>query len=100
METLAGFLLDVYADPVGGGVVLWLLTDQGDRLLFRQRFPISFFAAGSRKRLRELWSFLSCHPIHPALSRTQRRELFSPQPLTLIEICVAQPTQQPRLFRP
>jgi DNA polymerase-2 len=99
MQTVDGFLLDVYSDPVGGGVVLWLLADNGDRLLLRQHFPITFYAAGSRKRLRELWTYLSQHPIHPSLSRTQRRELFSPDPLTLMEIRVEKANLQPRLFR-
>ncbi len=99
MQTTDGFLIDVYSDPVGGGVVLWLLADNGDRLILRQYFPITFYAAGSRKRLRELWTFLSHHPLHPALSRTQRRELFSPDPLTVMEIRVEKATPQPRLFR-
>lgn len=99
MQILEGFLLDVYADPVGGGVVLWLLADSGERLLLRQRFPITFYAAGSSQNLRNLWSFLSQHSTRPTLARTQRRELFSPQPLTVLEICVDQALQQPRLFQ-
>ena len=99
MQTVDGFLLDVYNDPVGGGVVLWLLADNGDRLLFRQPFPITFYAAGSRKRLRELWTFLSQHPARPTLSRTQRRELFSLEPLTVMDIRVEKANLQPRLFR-
>ncbi len=99
MSEVEGFLLDVYADPVGGGVVLWLLAESGERLLLRQPFPITFYAAGPHARLRELWAFLSGHPTHPRLSRTQRRELFSPEPLTLLEIRVEKAVQQPRLFR-
>ena len=99
MPTVDGFLLDIYTDPVGGGAALWLIADSGKRLLLRQHFPITFYAAGSRKRLRELWTFLSQHPMHPTLSRTQRRELFSPEPLTLMEIRVEKAIEQPRLFR-
>ena len=36
-----GWLLDLFADP-GGGVILWLLGDDGQRRLFRG------FGSGSR----------------------------------------------------
>jgi hypothetical protein len=94
-----GFLIDLYADRRHGGIVLWLLADTGERLLLRQRFPVTVYVAGTPKRLRALWAHLSQHPSKPILSRTERRELFSPEPLTVMVVQVEQAIQQPRLVR-
>ena len=40
-----GWLLDLYEDPLGG-LALWLLDDDGARRRLRQRFPVTFYAAG------------------------------------------------------
>ncbi|MGW8224198.1 MAG: DNA polymerase domain-containing protein [Anaerolineales bacterium] len=93
-----GWLLDLFADPQGG-VVLWLLGDDDQRYRFQQAFPITFYAAGPAARLRELWRFLKKQPVPVSLSRTERRDLFQEQPLSVLAIQVDQPIRQPRLFR-
>ncbi len=93
-----GWLLDLFADPQGG-VILWLLGDDGERYRLLQNFPITFYAAGPAPRLRALWRFLGSQPIPVTLSRTQRRDLFQPQPLTVLAIRVDRSALQPRLFR-
>ena len=93
-----GWLLDLFADPQGG-VILWLLGDDGKRYRLLQRFPITFYAAGPALRLRALWRFLENQPIPVTLSRTQRRDLFQPQPLTVLAIRVERSALQPRLFQ-
>ena len=93
-----GWLLDLFADPQGG-VVLWLLGDDGGRYRFQQPFPITFYAAGPPARLRDLGRFLENQPVPLTLSRTERRDLFQAQPLSLLAIQVAQPIRQPRLFQ-
>ena len=93
-----GWLLDLFADPQGG-VILWLLGDDGKRYRLQQAFPITFYAAGPAARLRDLWRFMEKQPITVALSRTKRRDLFQPQPLTVLAIRVARPALQPRLFQ-
>ncbi len=93
-----GWLLDLFADPQGG-VILWLLGDDGERYRLQQAFPVTFYAAGPAARLRTLWRFLENQAVPVALSRTERRDLFQPQPLTVLAIQVAQPARQPRLFR-
>jgi DNA polymerase-2 len=92
-------LLDVYPHPKEG-LTLWLLEDgpgQSRRCL-RQAFPVSFYAAGPPARLRALWTFLHAQPVQATLARVERRDLFQPQPLPVLEVCVAQPVDQPRLF--
>ena len=93
-----GWLLDLFADPQGG-VILWLLGDDGERYRLQQTFPVTFYAAGPAARLRALWRFLENQPVPVTLSRTERRDLFQPQPLTVLAIQVAQPARQPRLFQ-
>jgi len=80
-----GWLLDLYADPQGG-VVLWLLGDDGQRYRFQQTFPITFYAAGPPERLRALWRFLensACWPsrsLNPSASRASSSRQPSASP--------------------
>jgi len=97
MPEHTGWLLDLYADPQDG-VVLWLLDEDGTRRRLHQLFPVTFYAAGPPARLRALWRYLAQQPIQVTLSRTQRRELFSPQPLDLLAIQTNNPSIQALLF--
>ena len=92
-----GWLLDVYADPQDG-VALWLLSEDGQRLRLRQPFPVTFYAAGPEARLRDLWRYLRSQPQAVKLERTERRELTSESPLTVLSAQVTQPVEQPGLF--
>ena len=98
MNEICGYLLDVYPDPVQGDLSVWLLADNGDRLQLHQQFPLSFYAAGPDKRLRCLWEFLRRRFPEVDLSRTERRDLFIPRPITVLEVGVAKAIQQPRIF--
>jgi DNA polymerase-2 len=93
-----GWLLDLFVDPQGG-VILWLLGDDGERYRLQQAFPITFYVAGPAARLRAVWRFLENQPVTVALSRTRRRDLFQSQPLTVLAVRVARPARQPRLFQ-
>jgi len=116
-----GWLLDVYALPEGynpdeleassspppykgkpgdpqDGAALWLLDERdGSRRRLWQALPVTFHAAGPAPRLRLLWRYLQRFPV--SLSRSERHELFSDQPLTVLTIQVARPAAQPALFR-
>jgi DNA polymerase-2 len=98
-----GWLLDLFPDPSGkdsqGGIVLWLLGEDGERHRFHQPFPVVFYAAGPPERLRALWRFLKAQPIPVVLSRAERRDLFQPEPVTVLAIEVPRPAVQPRLFQ-
>ncbi|HJW90413.1 MAG TPA: DNA polymerase domain-containing protein [Anaerolineales bacterium] len=94
----AGWLLDIYADPQGG-VVLWLLGEDGLRRCLRQPFPVTFYAAGPDLGLRALWRFLKAQPVPVSLGRAERRDLFCPQPLPVLSIQVNRADDQVRLFR-
>jgi DNA polymerase-2 len=100
-------MLDLYAHPQDG-LVLWLLETPPDgdesepierrRLRLRQPFPVTFYAAGEGRRLRSLWRWLQNQSIPLELSRSERRDLFQPDPLTVLAIQVRDAARQPSLF--
>jgi DNA polymerase-2 len=72
MDEVTGWLFDVYDHPEGG-IVLWVITDSGERLRLRMDFPVTFYAAGDFKLLRAAWSLLKGKA---QLARVKRRDLF------------------------
>ena len=97
-QALTGWLLDVYDDPQDGAV-LWLLGKDGARHRLHQGFPVTFYAAGPAPQLRALWRFLEEQPTQVELDRQERRDLFYPEPVTVLCARVLQPALQPRLFQ-
>lgn len=93
-----GWLLDLYEDE-RDGVVLWFLGEDGIRLRLRQEFPVTFYAAGSPARLRALWQFIESQPVESTLERTERRDLFSEEPVTVLACTVKNPALQQQLFQ-
>ena len=67
MNELTGWLLDLYTDAQGG-IVIWLLGEDGERHRLRQHFPVTFYAAGPVRRLRDLWRHLARQPIPVTLT--------------------------------
>ncbi len=98
MPELTGWLLDLFDEP-GGGIALWLLGEDGKRYRLHQDFPVTFYAAGPAPRLRQLWQHLQGQPVPVRLSRDERRDLFRPNPVTVLAIQVEHPADQPPLFQ-
>lgn len=97
MAELTGWLLDLFADTQAG-VVLWLVGEDGQRHRLTQDFPITFYAAGEPARLRRLWRFLQAQPEQVELKRSQRRDIFSPGPVDVLEATLTHTAAQPFLF--
>src|SRR5512135_2550650 len=98
MAELTGWLLDLFADTQPG-VVLWLVGEDGQRHRLTQDFPITFYAAGDSVRLRQLWRFLRAQPEKIELKRTERRDIFAPKPVQVLEATMQQTAAQPNLFQ-
>ena len=86
----------MYAD-VSEGVVIWFLTEAGERLRLKLPFVTPFFAAGPFPRLRALWHYLKAQSVPVELARVTRRDLFD-GPLDVMQI-VVNTAVQPQLFR-
>src|SRR5262245_2894599 len=95
MNEQTGWLLDVYADDEVG-IVLWLLTDKDQRLRLRMNFPVTFYAAGEVKLLRQAWVYLK--EKNAKLERVQRRDLFSGE-CDVMSVTIASPAHLPNLFK-
>jgi DNA polymerase-2 len=98
MAELTGWLLDLFAEA-HGGIVLWLVGEDGQRHRLTQDFPITFYAAGEPTRLRRLWRFLQAQPEQVELKRSQRRDIFAPKPVDVLEATVPHTAAQPYLFQ-
>jgi DNA polymerase-2 len=98
MLDTAGWLLDLY-EGKEEGVILWVLGDDGRRRRLQQSFPVTFYASGLAPRLRAAWQYLESQPLPLKLGRTERRDLFTPTPVTLLSIEVNRPIDQAPLFR-
>lgn len=97
MSEITGWLLDLYEDETHG-LVLWVITGDDRRVRLYQSFPVRFYAAGPFPRLRELWRWLESRPDPPALAREERRDLFLPQPLSVLAVEVKTPAAVHPLF--
>src|SRR4030042_1476313 len=98
MAELTGWLLDLFSDTQPG-IVLWLIGEDGQRHRLTQDFPITFYATGETRRLRQLWRYLQAQPEKVELKRAERRDIFSPQPVQVLEARMAQTADQPSLFQ-
>ena len=94
MDEQTGWLLDVYAEPEGG-IVLWLLSDDNQRLRLRMDFPITFYAAGDFRLLRQAWIHLRDKNVK--LERVSRRDLFLGERICL-GVTLSNPSKLPGLF--
>ncbi len=94
MDEQTGWLLDVYAEPEGG-IVLWLIADDGQRLRLRMDFPVTFYAAGDFGLLRQAWIYLRDRGVK--LERVSRRDLFLGERACL-GVTVSNPSKLPGLF--
>ena len=95
MNEQTGWLLDLYAAD-DGGIRLWMLTDSGERISIDLEFPITFYAAGDFRLLRQAWAYLRDKEVE--LARTERRDLFSGE-RDVMAVTVQQPATLSSLYR-
>ncbi|GER79096.1 MAG: hypothetical protein DPW21_00795 [Anaerolineae bacterium] len=94
MDERIGWLLDVYAGQ-DEGLVLWLLTDDDQRLQLRMKLPITFYAAGEFATLRQAWIHLKDKNVK--LERATRRDLFLGE-REVMAVTLSNPSALPVLF--
>ncbi len=94
MNEVTGWLLDVYAEEENG-IVLWLLTNNDQRLRLHMDFTVTFYAAGDFSLLRQAWVYLRDKDVK--LDRTVRRDLFLGE-RDVLSITTSSPAKLPKIF--
>ena len=99
MKKMVGWLFDVYAHPTGG-IVVWLIGEDGKPGCFHQDFEVVFYAYGPVQRLHELGKFIRRKQPKEAvrLERVTREELFA-GPQEVMGIAVSNPAIYRNLFQ-
>jgi len=98
MPEVKGWLLDLFEDQEEG-LVLYFITEDGQRLRLHQEFPITFYALGQNSELRELWRFLATQSCRPKLRRDTRSDVFTRRDETVLAIETSNAYVQRTLFQ-
>lgn len=94
MSEQTGWLFDVYAHQEEG-IVLWLLTDDNQRLRLRMDFPVTFQVSGDFRLLRQAWAYLKAKDVK--LERKRRHDLFSGE-CDVMSVTITNPSHLSGLF--
>jgi DNA polymerase-2 len=79
-------------------MTLWLLGEDGQRCRLQHAFAPSFYVGGPAGRLRAAWRWLQSLAEPPELARVERRNLFRPEPLAVLQVQTPRPSRLPALF--
>ncbi len=93
-----GWLLEVYEDKLFGAT-LWFLDKNGERRSVHQRFPVTFYAAGSDQKLAALGKYLKHNCEDTTLRREDRPELCSAEPTPVLSVQTPTAFRQQLVFR-
>lgn len=97
MDEITGWLLDTYPDT-RRGAVLWILSDDGRRLMLHHPNPVTFYVSGRTYRLRQLWKALRRRYANTVvLTRAARKDLFAGK-IPVLSVQVENPVLQPKIF--
>lgn len=96
-ETFEGWLFDLY--PVPEGMVLWFLGNDGAarRVVDRSFFPSFYFRASSPDRRKDMLKTLTPFRDQVRFRRTERREFFRDEAVSLTEVQVTNPVRFPEV---
>ena len=94
---LTGWIFDVY--PTNGGMVVWIVDDEGKSHRLVDPFQPSFYVAGPVKALRELASSLSKVQFAVPVGMTCRQEFWTGEPRDVLEFLLLDFERQPALLR-
>ncbi|MEE8281930.1 MAG: hypothetical protein V3R47_00235, partial [candidate division NC10 bacterium] len=90
-----GWLFDLY--PAKGGMVLWWITEAGERLRLEDPFAPAFYAEGKPRDLRPLIRELEGKPSIAGLEFIKRWDLVSQDKVEVLKIALADLNQYPVL---
>ncbi len=89
--------MDLYEDPLGG-LVLWFLDDDGTRRRLRQRFPVTFYAAGPVGLLQALETWLGKQAAPTRCWPDRRMDVFAGKEIPVLAIEAQRPSDVGTLY--
>ncbi|HEY4485282.1 MAG TPA: hypothetical protein VI702_03010, partial [Nitrospiria bacterium] len=92
---IRGWLFDVY--PASGGMVLWVITEEGRRLRLVDPFHPSFYFEGPPGESRRAFSLLSREATPVTARPVERMEFFSGKPIPVVQVTVEDPMEFPAI---
>lgn len=96
-QTITGWLFDAY--PCSGGMVLWIIDDQGVMHLVRHDYQPVFYLTGGEPQMRRMAAWLQGLRLPLQTSRVEKREFYSNDILPALEVKVTQPLHYVPLVR-
>jgi DNA polymerase-2 len=89
--TIPGWLFDVY--PSTEGMTVWLIDQQGTRHRCTHRFTPSFFLSLQEPDARRVEVLSRRSPVSVSITQTERRDLYSNQLLSVLQVWVHDATR-------
>ncbi|MGH7275304.1 MAG: DNA polymerase domain-containing protein [Nitrospiria bacterium] len=86
-----GWLFDVY--PSSEGMVLWVITEEGQRLKLIDSFHPSFYFDGPSNELRKVFLLLSREATSITAKQVERIEFFSGESIPVVQVTLQNPTR-------
>src|SRR3990170_1640300 len=86
-----GWLFDVY--PSSEGMVLWVITEEGERLKLIDSFHPTFYFDGPSNELRKVFLLLSREATSITVKQVERIEFFSGESIPVVQVTLQDPTQ-------
>ena len=86
-----GWLFDVY--PSSEGMVLWVITEEGERLKLIDSFHPTFYFDGPSNELRKVFLLLSREATSITAKQVERIEFFSGESIPVVQVTLQDPTQ-------
>jgi len=94
---LRGWIFDTY--PTSGGMVVWIVDDEGKSHRLVDPFQPSFYAAGPLTALRQLAADLHRMRLAEPIGMTRRQEFWTGESRDVLEFLLLDPERQPALLR-
>ncbi len=98
MNKANGWLLDLFEDP-RDGLVLYFITETGQRLRLHQPFPIVFYVQATGGEISHLQRYLNEQPQKPRTWLEARKNVFTRQQESVLAVEIANCYDQPAFFR-
>ena len=96
-DKIKGWILDAY--PSSEGMVLWIITEDDQRIRLIDLFHPSFYFDGPKRGLRKVLAILSRETSPLLVKEVERTEFFSAEPTPVVQVTVQNPLRFSRVVQ-